>query len=251
MISEKICQIQKIHFQQDLLTQKECAVTQPVLTNLNKIPIIYKWYCAIAKNMDDDLIAENIIQRKMFLFIILFLYSPSALNGKKMVGGLREKLAETLALSSHTTISDNCHNLIDFYNTKKNKNNIEKIYQQLVAQIKVKGWIANSSSENNDKKEQFPPHRSSDSKRKKDIALKYNKKNKLEAIVRVQEEFLKHINSGNTTAYIYRTHILPKFLISRCTFYRYLATPAKRDLIKIEKENNPQFKPDNEINNVV
>jgi len=70
------------------------------------------------------------------------------------------------------------------------------------------------------------------------MAKGYNQKNKLNVIIRVQDEFLKHANSGRTTAHIYRTYIYPQFLISRATFYNYLATPAKRDLIKTGEEDD-------------
>lgn len=43
----------------------------------------------------------------------------------------------------------------------------------------------------------------------------YNRENKLKLVIRVQEEYLKYANSGLTTAYIYRTYIYPKFLISQ------------------------------------
>lgn len=64
----------------------------------------------------------------------------------------------------------------------------------------------------------------------------YNRENKLKLVIRVQEEYLKYANSGLTTAYIYRTYIYPKFLISQATFYNYLNEPAKRDLKKIEND---------------
>ncbi|MDR2921603.1 MAG: hypothetical protein LBV72_19835 [Tannerella sp.] len=64
---------------------------------------------------------------------------------------------------------------------------------------------------------------------------RYNK-NRLQVIMRVQEEFMKHARSGKTTTYIYKTYIYPQFLIGRNTFYRYLATPAKRELLKMEEE---------------
>ena len=67
------------------------------------------------------------------------------------------------------------------------------------------------------------------------MAKGYNKRNKLLRIIQVQDEYMKYANSGRTTRYIYRTYIYPKFLISNCTFYNYLATPAKRDLQRLDE----------------
>lgn len=72
------------------------------------------------------------------------------------------------------------------------------------------------------------------------MAKGYNRKNKLRQIIRVQEEYKLHANSGRTTAYIYKTYIYPKFLISQATFYNYLATPAARDLKRIEAADSQQ-----------
>ena len=69
----------------------------------------------------------------------------------------------------------------------------------------------------------------------------YNKKNLLRRIIEVQDEYMKHANSGRTTRYIYRTYIEPKFLISNATFYNYLRTPAKRDLLRIEQAEKEQM----------
>ena len=51
----------------------------------------------------------------------------------------------------------------------------------------------------------------------------------------MQEEYLKYINSGRTTIYIYRTYIYPKFLISRATFYNWLAIAPKKELEKLKR----------------
>ncbi|MCD7972506.1 MAG: hypothetical protein LUG18_07535 [Candidatus Azobacteroides sp.] len=68
----------------------------------------------------------------------------------------------------------------------------------------------------------------------------YNKKNKYKKIIRVQEEYMKYINSGYTTIYIYKNFIYPQFLISKATFYNYLAVPAQRDLKRIEKKKDDE-----------
>lgn len=73
------------------------------------------------------------------------------------------------------------------------------------------------------------------------MAKGYNNKNKLNVIIRVQEEYLKHASSGKTITYIYKTYIYPQFLISRATFYNYLAIPAKRDLIKTGEEEDDEI----------
>lgn len=47
--------------------------------------------------------------------------------------------------------------------------------------------------------------------------------------------YLEHKTDGNTTAYVYRTHIWPRYHISIATLYNYLATPVDK-LLKEEIE---------------
>lgn len=141
MIIEKLNEIKEIHQQQKTLAEKEKEVTQPILTDLEHIPILYKWFRSILKNMNFPPCIEAVTQRKKFLFIILYLYSPSALNGKLMLRGLREQLARTLRLSSVSTISDNCTDLIIFYsNFKEYRDEIDAIYKEICDRIRHKGW---------------------------------------------------------------------------------------------------------------
>lgn len=49
----------------------------------------------------------------------------------------------------------------------------------------------------------------------------------------MQEEYLKHSNSGRTQMYIYRTFIYPQFFISRATFYNWLTINPTKELAKL------------------
>jgi len=141
MISEKINLIKEIEQLQELIAIKEQQLNIPFLTDFNQIPVIYKWFLNISENLNQPYQVGNVIHRKKFLFIILLLYSPGTLIGKPMLRGLRDKLAKTLKLSSRSTISDNCANLIIYYNSfKEYRNDIDLVYQQLFDQIQAVLW---------------------------------------------------------------------------------------------------------------
>lgn len=70
--------------------------------------------------------------------------------------------------------------------------------------------------------------------------MAYNRKNKLQLIVDIQNVTLDHTKRGVTQQWVYENHIYPKYRISRTTFYAYLATTAKRDLKKME-DQQPQL----------
>lgn len=59
-------------------------------------------------------------------------------------------------------------------------------------------------------------------------------------VLEVQECFLEHQKPGMKVKFIYEEYIYPRFFISSTTFYKYLRTPAARELKKIEAELKEQ-----------
>lgn len=64
---------------------------------------------------------------------------------------------------------------------------------------------------------------------------RYHRRNLYNRIAAMQREYLKHSNSGRSEMYIYRTFIFPQFMISRATFYRWLATNPTKELTKLKE----------------
>lgn len=60
--------------------------------------------------------------------------------------------------------------------------------------------------------------------------MPYNCKNKLRLIVTIQNITLEHTTRGVTQEWVYKNIILPRYCISKRTYYSYLATPAKQGL---------------------
>ena len=94
MFSE-IAEIKSIREHKSKLSEREKELTEPILTDLDMIGMLYRWFQEII-SQKEIFRSGNVTQRKKFIFIILFLYSPSTLAGGKMKNGLRDKLAEVL-----------------------------------------------------------------------------------------------------------------------------------------------------------
>jgi hypothetical protein len=62
--------------------------------------------------------------------------------------------------------------------------------------------------------------------------MAYNNRNFLERIIEIQNITLEYKAKGCTQEWIFRKLIRKNYKISRGTFYRYLAMPAKADLTK-------------------
>ena len=100
------------------------------------IGMLYRWFQEII-SQKEIFRSGNVTQRKKFIFIILFLYSPSTLAGGKMKNGLRDKLAEVLGVNAQTTISNNRNNLVFSYQLYKYfRQDVDWIYGEMMERIK-------------------------------------------------------------------------------------------------------------------
>ena len=79
MFSE-IAEIKSIREQKSKLSEREKELTEPILTDLDMIGMLYRWFQEII-SQKEIFRSGNVTQRKKFIFIILFLYSPSTLAG--------------------------------------------------------------------------------------------------------------------------------------------------------------------------
>lgn len=84
--------------------------TSPRLKDLSLIPKIYE----IFEQMKGKEIKVN--DRKEFIFVIIYLYSPNKFFGGKMPQGMRKTISKTMQIDS-TCISRTCTELMVLYTT--------------------------------------------------------------------------------------------------------------------------------------
>lgn len=87
-------------------------LSEPILMDWSLLPILYQEYKGLFSKRD---ITHPIYHRQKFLFVILYLYCPSALAGERMPMGFRKELASLFGLNACSTISDNCAGLTIMY----------------------------------------------------------------------------------------------------------------------------------------
>ena len=95
-----IVELKSIREQKSRLSERENELSRPFLSDYSLIQTIYVWFKEILANRDCPPNPESVNQRKKFLFVILFLYSPSVLAGGKMPDGLRDALCRTLGMNT-------------------------------------------------------------------------------------------------------------------------------------------------------
>lgn len=139
---DKIIRIKKIRIEKSELSDEENKLTTPSITDKSLIPEIYNVFRELLDERGCAPNIESVIQRKKFIFIILYLFSPSTLAGGKMASGLRDYLADILGIYSKSTISDNCSDIVFLYqNYADFSDDIAWLYNRIVERLKEKGLI--------------------------------------------------------------------------------------------------------------
>lgn len=138
----KIIRLRKIRIEKSELSEEENALTLPMLSDKTLIREVYKTFVEILNERGCPPNIDSVTQRKKFIFIILYLFSPSALAGGKMAAGLREEMSKVLDIQSKSTISDNCADVVFLYqNYGDFSRDIEYLYTEIVNRLKIKGLI--------------------------------------------------------------------------------------------------------------
>jgi len=99
-VVEKIQKIKEVREELRKVMKKEHAVTLPALTDLNLIPDI----AGVFKSMK-GIEVFNVEDRRLFIFIILYLYCPHNLFSRNLPRGLRRILAKVLNVKVDNIIS--------------------------------------------------------------------------------------------------------------------------------------------------
>lgn len=68
--------------------------------------------------------------------------------------------------------------------------------------------------------------------------MAYSRENLLKRIIEVQETYLREKKEGVSVTHVYNNYIYPKYLISRATFYKYLAINAKKEIKELRIQKN-------------
>lgn len=111
-LERKIMRLSVIKEMKATLSREENMLSEPLLTDMSLVRNIYDLFISYHKGRKVPM------QRKMFIFVILYLYSPCALVGSKMRRGLREKIA-TILQCTNSNVSHDYKNVSFFFTTYK------------------------------------------------------------------------------------------------------------------------------------
>lgn len=143
-----IAELKSVRQQKSHLSECEQKLSRPLLASLHLIPTLFQWYCELQGHSALPQKRAGTRFRQKFVFIILFLYSPSALAGGKMTKGVRDVLAQVLGFRSPTAISNLCANVVFYYhNYKDYREDVDYVFGEILTRLKINGLMPPAPSQ--------------------------------------------------------------------------------------------------------
>lgn len=138
----KIEDLKEVKCLKNRILQKEKTLSSPLIRDLSIVQIIYQIFTNELQKMGLTPNVMNVMQRKKFIFIILYLFSPAVLVGVKMKSGLRDAISNAVQVKSRSVISDNCSDVVFLYNHYQEfREDIKRLFNAVVKGLKEKGLI--------------------------------------------------------------------------------------------------------------
>lgn len=127
-----IVELISIRTEKSRLTEREMELAKPRMTDFSLIPELYRQFKLYHNELSPKR-THPVIERKKFLCIILFLFSPSSLAGGRMQNGLRIELSKLFPEISPHNISKNIVNITFLYQRYKGfRADVDSIYRKMI-----------------------------------------------------------------------------------------------------------------------
>jgi len=144
----KVSAIKSLRDKINELTDSMKELNVPILTDLSLLPDIYEVYRRIFLRRGRASELMSVRNRKKFLMVVLYLYSPAALAGDRMRTGLRKKISELFGLTTSTPISDNCSGLALHYRAYADfRRDVDIIFREVMETLYGKIGMSNHLGE--------------------------------------------------------------------------------------------------------
>ena len=137
----KIIRLKKIRIEKSELSEEENTLASPILRDKSLIRDIYKIFVELLNSRSLPPCIDSVTQRKKFIFIILYLFSPSSLAGGKMTAGLREEMSRVLGVQSKRVQFPTTDVVFLYQNYGDFSGDIEYLYTEIVNRLRIKGLI--------------------------------------------------------------------------------------------------------------
>lgn len=129
----RIKQMEQIAHQIDELNGRLGTLSKPILTDYSLLPYLWSQFVEFSKGRGNA--PGQVYERQKFLYVVLLLYCPVALIGRKMRGGLREALSDVISVTGYV-ISNNLRDVRFLYaNYKDFSADVEYFYDEIIGKL--------------------------------------------------------------------------------------------------------------------
>jgi len=127
-----INELAQLRKEKDDIMVRESELSAPLLTDFELIPKLYEYYKEIQSNRLNSAEPGSRRYNRVFIFIIIYLYSPAALAGGKVTRGVRDVIAGVLGFKSPTAISNiSADMMLQFNNYKDFRKEVEVVFRRI------------------------------------------------------------------------------------------------------------------------
>lgn len=122
-------------------SDKAKEALKPILQDFDLMADVLNHFTVYLSARSQKMNAER---RKQFLFIIMYLFHPSALLGAAMPRGFRERLKNLLHVEAPTIISNNTNDLLFlYYHYRDFRSSVNEAYSYIAQEMNIEdraGW---------------------------------------------------------------------------------------------------------------
>lgn len=130
-IQERIEELQEARKMRILWQERENFLSRPIVQDLTMIDEL--WRRAFVNK-------PNVRQRKAFVFVVLYFFSPSKLAGGKIIRQVMQKLSRITGCTK-SVLSHNCDDVVMHYHLYRDfRQRVKKVADVLVELLMEKGY---------------------------------------------------------------------------------------------------------------
>ena len=128
-IKERLKELDEARQMRQLWQERVDFLSKPVITDFSIIDELWK---VTAKG-------KGVRQRKAFVFVVLFFFSPSKLSGGKIIRPVMRRLSAVTGCTK-SVLSHNCEDLVIQYSLYKDfRNSVRVIVDELIEMLRTRG----------------------------------------------------------------------------------------------------------------
>lgn len=140
--AKRICLIRKLRIKTMETNNAINSLSEPVIADLSLLGRVYEIFKIHMHAKYPSVDLNKPFNRKKFLAVALYLFSPGALAGSKMKVGLRERLSAILHLQTQTTVSGYISSLLILYHSYRSfRNDVEDVMKAVYRDEELKKSI--------------------------------------------------------------------------------------------------------------